>query len=285
MNLHDTRKIINRDDNFPVCFVKKNTTTVTIHHSSGFFSCCSMRLHEIIKYFNNNKFLPNVVDSSDQFGWYKLNPSRDITFDYFEHYNNSNNIEYIQNIDYDQDYQFSDYSILDYNNISPFIKKYFSPSLEVNNIIVYLEKKYNINYDNICVLFYRGNDKITETNLSSYDDYITYSKELINKNPETIFFIQSDETEFIAKLTSTFPNNSFYMKEEIRHMNKCRSSVDICMKNNIDKFSKCFLAITIIMSKCKYIFCGTGNCSIWIMLFRGNNKNVYQFLNNKWLCT
>jgi hypothetical protein len=50
-------------------------------------------------------------------------------------------------------------------------------------------------------------------------------------------------------------------------------------------FSKYYLAITIIMSKCKYVICGSGNCSIWIMLYRGNNKNVCQYLDGTWYDT
>ena len=55
------------------------------------------------------------------------------------------------------------------------------------------------------------------------------------------------------------------------------------MKNRllpfIENYAKATLAlaITIIMSKCKYIVCTTGNCSIWIMLYRGNVDNIFQF--------
>ena len=76
-----------------------------------------------------------------------------------------------------------------------------------------------------------------------------------------------------------FPNNSFYFKDEIRHMKKCNSTVDIKMSSQNYEFSKKYLAITIIMSKCNYIICGSGNCDIWIMLYRGNNNNVIQNLN------
>ena len=73
------------------------------------------------------------------------------------------------------------------------------------------------------------------------------------------------------------------MKEEIRHIKRCVNTVDRVMRTDIDKFSKFYLAITIIMSKCKYIICGTGNCSYWIMLYRGNAHNIIQFNNNQWL--
>jgi hypothetical protein len=62
-------------------------------------------------------------------------------------------------------------------------------------------------------------------------------------------------------------------------------SLDITMKEMNSEFSQYYLSITIIMSKCKYIICGSGNCSIWIMLYRENNKNVYQNNNGKWYCS
>lgn len=68
-------------------------------------------------------------------------------------------------------------------------------------------------------------------------------------------------------------------------MNKMCNTVDKVMKSNIHEYSMYYLAITIIMSKCKYIICGTGNCSIWIMLYRNNNKNTIQFIRGKWIKT
>jgi hypothetical protein len=146
-----------------------------------------------------------------------------------------------------------------------------------------IENEYNIDYNNVCVLFYRGNDKVTETKLSGYDEYIEYTKQILSKNPRTQFLIQSDETEFIEYFTSLYPNNSFYFKNYIRHMKKTNDTVDKVFKDDNYLYSKYYLAITIIMSKCKYIICGSGNCSIWIMLFRGNSDGIYQNLNDKWI--
>ena len=270
-------------------------------HNAGFFSCCSVKLTDIINYFNTNKKIPNNVDSSEQFQWYKINKTGDITFDYFEHYNNNNNnnnintdtdtdtdtkIIYKNNINFHYNHQFIDYSKLNYNDICPFIKKYFSPSNEINTIIKNMEEKYNItnnSINNICVLFYRGNDKNRETKICNYNEYIDKAEIILKTNPNIIFLIQSDETEFIDTFTKLYPTNSFYFKDEIRHMKKCDDTVDIVMKNQNYLYSKYYLAITIIMSKCNYIICGSGNCSIWIMFYRGNNHNVYQNLNNQWI--
>ena len=158
----------------------------------------------------------------------------------------------------------------------------FSQSNKIDEIINNIEKKYNLYYDNICVLFYRGNDKNRETIKCSYDEYLIYTNQLFQKNPKIIFLIQSDETEFIEFITNKFPNNSLYFNDEIRHMNKCDDTVDLKINSQNYEFSKKYLAITIIMSKCKYIICGSGNCDMWIMLYRGNNKNVIQNLNGTW---
>jgi hypothetical protein len=60
---------------------------------------------------------------------------RDITYDYFEHYDNIKDININYPINYSHDNQFIDYSKLDYNNIIPVVNKYFSPSKHINDII------------------------------------------------------------------------------------------------------------------------------------------------------
>lgn len=258
--------------------------SVIVLHNYGFFSNCSVMLHQIVECKNKNKSSILTVDSSKTFSWYKEKDDEDITLNYFEDYKNKKYIIFDQekSIDFEHEYQYIDYSKLDYTNINPFILKYFSPSDNIKKIVNHLEKKYNLYYDNICVLFYRGNDKARETNLCGYDEYIKYAEEIILKNPLIKFLIQSDETGFIERMIKIFPN-SFYFKDEIRHINKCNNTVDIVFKKDNAMFSKYYLAITIIMSKCKYIICGSGNCSLWIMLYRNNCYNVYQHLNDKFI--
>jgi hypothetical protein len=248
--------------------------SLIVSHNGGFFSCCSERLNHIFNYINTHKKLPLVVDSSKQFELYKQS-NEDITFDYFEHYDKiENNIFF--NIKYRTPHQFKSYSILDFKNTNPLIQKYFTPSDNIKEIINNFEKKYLLQYDNICVLFYRGNDKAKETKLSGYNEYIEYANSIIAKTPLIKFLVQSDETEFIELMLKIFPENSFYFNDEIRHINKSMRTVDKVFKEQNHIFSKYYLAITIIMSKCKYIICGSGNCSMWIMFYRNNCNNVYQ---------
>jgi len=154
-------------------------------HNAGFFSCCSVKLYELVDFINTNKKLPDIVNSEKQFAWYKTdeNINKDITYEYFDNYNDfSDNVIINYPINYHWwSSQFGNYLDLEYQNISFLVKKYFSPSKTIREIINNMENKYNLIYDNICVLFYRGNDKARETSLCSYDDYLNYANEIKNK--------------------------------------------------------------------------------------------------------
>jgi len=185
------------------------------------------------------------------------------------------------------DEQFINYKNINYRLQIPFIKKYFEPSDEIKNIIYNIEKNYinKYNYENICVLFYRGNDKNRETNICSYEDIILKAKEIMKLNPNIIFLLQSDELEFIKKLSIEF-SNSFYFDENLsKPINKdlLTNNVNILPKFERFEYGKKYIAITQVMSKCKYVVCTSGNCSIWIAYYRGNANNIFQYLNNEWV--
>lgn len=252
-------------------------------HNAGFFSCCSMKLENIVSYINSNKNLPEYVDSSKQFKFYKKqNNNNDITYHYFIHYDNLQDTAIINpnnHIHYTHTDQFIDYSKLDYDNIVPIVNRYFSPSNRINNIIHYMENKYNLVYNNICVLFYRGTDKKNEITLCPYDEYLQFTNMILNENPNTQFLIQSDEIAFIQFMKENFPNNSICFDDELGHFGGL-SHLNINNRDANYEFSNYFLALIIIMSKCKYIICGSGNCPMWIMFYRGHCKNVFQNLNS-----
>ena len=256
--------------------LKKNK--LIIAHNGGFFSCCTIMLDKILNWINNNKKVPFFIDTKGLFTWYKSkkNHNKDITSIYFR---KNRNVK-ITNYDIKFNGQFSDYKLINFKKINPIIKKYFSPSKEILNIIQFLEIKYNLEYQNICALFHRGNDKQRETNLCSYNDYYEKALTLTNNNQNVRFLIQSDETEFLEFMKNKLPN-SFYMKDEIRHIRKNDTTVDHINENENFKYSKYFLAIVIIMSKCKHIIFGSGSISNWIVFFRNNANNVQQYLSPK----
>ena len=150
----------------------------------GFFSCCSVRLYDIIKYINNFNIFPTDIDDSNTFTLYRIN-NVDNYFD--SNYNfNKNIVE--NNYKFNVCTQYWDYSNIDYSKICSIVKIYFSPSKHIIRIISYFEIKYNINYKNICVLFYRGNDKNRETKICGYDKYLDKALIIFNQNKNIQFF-------------------------------------------------------------------------------------------------
>ncbi len=254
---------------------------VEVAHNAGFFSCCNVRLQFIIEAFNKYKHIPYLVDSSKQFAWYKPHdtPNIDITDVFFKTL--KENIKYTKDIKYHHEYQYILYNELDFTSINPFIKKYFSISDEIIDIYKAIVTKYNIDYSNTCVLFFRGNDKVTEVDLPKYEDYIIQAHKIKDKNPNIRFLIQSDDSEFLKYMTNKLDNTVIFT-DEIRHIHNKAISVDKIDKSTNFEFIKKYLAITYIMSLCKYVVFGSGNCSFWIALYRGNANNIIQHCKGKW---
>jgi len=244
--------------------------TLIITHNAGFFSCYTIRLLSIVSYFNKHKKCPEYIDSSEQFKGYKIHKDQDSTHEYIKPMD-SLQIEYsnpIQLTDEVFESQFSNYKHINFKSIMPFIHKYFSPSHIIQKIVSELETKYALNYDNLAVFYYRGTDKSVETNRCEYSEYIAKAIEFKKQNPTVQFLITSDEYNMIQLFKSTFPD-TIIVEELLTHMN--RSFVH----------SQLFLATVLIMSKAKYITCTSGNVSLWIVLFRGHNNYITQYLSPK----
>jgi hypothetical protein len=259
--------------------------TLIIEHNAGFFSCCSIRLSHIINFFNNNKRLPNRVDSSNQFSFYKVHPhdtSSDLTKIFFEEFCDFN-FHYETEIKYHHNWQFNDFRTLDVLSIKPFIKKYFTPSKYIIQIAKNFEQEYDINFEKTIVVFYRGTDKAKETKIASYDVFIEKAKEILKNNPNYKFLLQTDETEFLDLFYKNFPN-SFHIKKIPQGNKNNQVCVDRIVQGS-DKFDLAcnFFATILLMAKCSNIITHSGNGSSWIHLYRGNSDNMYQFLDDKFL--
>ncbi len=262
--------------------VKDNELFIT--HNAGFFSCCSIAFFNIVSYFNTYKKLPINVNRNGQFSYYKIN-SYDNLIPLLFNESDTTELEFTNAVDIispDDSPQFSDYRNLNFSEIKFFIDKYFKPSDLVSKIINQFEEKYKLDYKNICSVFYRGNDKITETRLGSYDEYFEKCSEILKENPEINFLVQTDETEFLSEFKSRFSSTIYF--EELPHMTKRNSAMQYeLQREELPIFAVYFLAATICVSKCEHVVTHSGNCGLWAVLYRGNCKNLHQYLSDKWV--
>jgi len=154
----------------------------------------------------------------------------------------------------------------------------------LNNVDI-LVTKYNINYnDNICGVRYRGNDKVKETQKPPYEEIINKAKDLKNNNPNIKFVVQTDELEFLNSFLNEFPETIFF--DEVFPISATSySNVSFNLKNE-DKVNHLinFVSIIYIISKLEHLIITSGNCEIFITLFRNNTRNLQQYLNkNKYI--
>lgn len=255
-------------------------STLTVKHNAGFFSCTTIRLIEIMKYFNRNKALPDIVDSSEQFAFYKKDLSENIVPMFFKEGIN----EIIHRGDMAVTFEpgevsFGDYSKFVFEDIAPFIERYFSPSDIVQKMADDYLINYNIDLENTCAIFYRGNDKIKECVVTPYSDFINKAHEVVAANPDIRFLVQPDETEFLDAFTAAFPDRCFYFSET-PHMRKKNSAIFYELPpDKKTAHGQYFLAAVLTMAKCKHLITHSGNGGMWCVLYRGNFDNVHQFFN------
>jgi hypothetical protein len=236
-----------------------------------------------LTYYNKNKCLPKTIDISRSWSWYKP-PHRQqetIFYDFFKPADLS--LQYDHDVPFSNDDQYMNMKLLPHTSLAPFIQHFFTPTDAIRTLVKELETQYSIkDYANLCCLFYRGNDKIQETTLPSYDVFLRRAKEYKALHPSTQFLVQSDETEFLERMLQEFPD-SIVFYNHIRHIRKSNTSVDkLSMQDNY-VFSRYFLAIVLIMSKCKHIMCISGNISMWISFFRGHAEGMDQFKDTNWV--
>ncbi len=272
-----------------------------VRHDSGFFSCCNIKFLCILHYFNASKELPTYVDSSSQFNLYKpisLQDS-DITSHFFIT-DNTESIDYIKplinTLDTRED-QFSNYKLLHMNTTIPFIKKYFSPAQEIMDIKRMLISKYNINTANCIAVYYRGTDKHSETPLGDFSKF--YEKlESLNDGNKMQVLIQTDTFGFLDYIKSKYPKMIVVGENKVSDKSKCPKMIVIGENkvSNTDKGihkenSHCanyndikyLFATFLIMSECKHLIVSSGNCSLWMIYYRGCVENVYQCLDNSFI--
>jgi len=256
--------------------------TLKIEHNWGFFSCCSVVIHYLADLINTSHARSVILDTSTSFSWYKKNETDgDVMPEYFKPYDYTELIDG-DSLDFTHNHQYIDYTKLRFDQLNPLVEKYFTPNDSIMSIVSDIERRYGItDYNNICTIFYRGNDKCLEAKMCGYNEFLEKARLVESQCPGVRFLIQSDETEFLEKMSSEL-KNSFYLKDDIRHMNRAVDTVDRRYKESNNEYSKKYLAITLIMSKCKYVVCPSGNCSLWIALFRKNADNFYQWHNDEW---
>jgi len=252
-------------------------TGIKVRHNAGMCSCFTVRLISIIKYWNKFNKLP-MVDSSEQLYYYKDESGADLMPRYFGEYNERGDLP--QRIEINEDYmdiQWLPYRAFNFDSLNYLIKKYFMPTKEVKDLVEMFIDKYDLR-ENICTVFYRGNDKYLETKIASHQEFIDKAKEIKGVR----YLVQTDELEFLQAFREEFPNALFIV--ETTALSKFNGSVQFVLpKNERPAHGINFLAALIVHSRSQHLITHSGNCGLWSVLYRGHGRNIHQYCNGQWI--
>jgi hypothetical protein len=219
--------------------------------------------------------------------------NKDITFDFFESYENKIDVQKHINIKkfihFNENYQYKNYkTVFNIYIIGRLVEIYFTPSQKVFETRDFLQNKYNIDPFNCIGVYFRGTDKKSETRIASFDTFYNKIIEIKEKNLDTKtkkIFLQTDTAQFMDYLIQEKKMNKedFIIVEE--NATSYSSAGIHNEKTGEDNYKEIFylFATFLLLSKSKYFICSSGNCSLSMMFYRGHGENVYQFLNDKWL--
>jgi hypothetical protein len=280
----------------PCTDAKDTEDSVIVEGGSGFFSNCCIKLGAIIDFYNEKARLPKHVDSSQVLGWYKPLQGRgpDVTFEYFQHYDEREPDAESKpprpvHFDYGNT-QFTIFKSLDFRALGYFTDIYFSPSAQIRVLKQQLMSRYSIDPETTWVLFHRGNDKALEVTVPPRPAYVERLLQQTEDSEHRKVILQSDETEFLEESSIKLREKGWEVVvfwEEIRHMQADGGSTvdqrdDMVRQYPPNLYSKYFLAIMLLMSSCHGVITGTGNCPLWVALFRGHARGLHQWKDGAW---
>lgn len=267
-------------------------STIRVAHDAGFFSCCSVTLNRILSHAGANGGELPIVDARGTFGWYKPpgGEGRDGRELFFRRSVQrpgcrdvpSAPVRWVDWDEVDDDEQFCDMARYNFAALAPVLAAYFTPDAHIDAIQAALQSKYGIDCQRTCVLFYRGNDKARESVPCDYGEMVDRALAATADRPDTAFWLQSDETEFLSfafeRLTRPGRSPTVMDGGDIRHMSRRDGTVDHLDRASNFEYACKFLAIVRLMARCRQVVCTSGNVSSWVALFRGSARGMVQHL-------
>lgn len=247
-------------------------------HSAGFFSNCSVLLHELalvhphceyvdIRYsfteymdFDKNADNFNVYFKRHDLSLINATKNKNVDIGFFK-----------ENLKHH-----SSYSGINFEAAKFLLDSYFSPSDRVLSIIDKFIDKYSFNFENtICVCF-RGTDKSTEVAPATAQEYLDAVNAILKNYPDMRVWIQTDQYQFRSFMELNLPGRVFYIDE--MPVTDTQTVIHSLLKEGERiNFAVNLLAVTVLMSKCSKLITHTGNVAYWSILYRGSFNDVVQF--------
>jgi len=255
-----------------------NPRELVVLHNGGFFSCCTIRLREIIRHYNVCRLLP-VVDSTAQFKHYKTAEEQATGVDLTPHFfTPGEETRPFQHVDFSDDHredQYSNFDAIHHDEVGFFVRRYFSPSEEVMAEQAEIRRRYDIDPAATVVVLYRGNDKRREMAVPEYRQMLRHAAKVAAAHPGHRVLVQTDELEFCQAALEALPN-SFTIAETVKIPQQDSAVQYVLPPEQRRPQAITFLAVLHLISQCDQIVLNRGNVGLWACLYRGHTRGVRQ---------
>jgi hypothetical protein len=247
---------------------------LTVTHSQGFFSNCSVTLWALTKIYPSERFVgvnwpsqDNYRDS-DQAGENLFNL-------YFEPNTNADTrkLSHLPPVNHH-----GIYADMPFEHLNPYIQSYFAPSDIVRKKQNELIEKYKIDYEKTVGLVYRGTDKWTEVGTIPPRFYIMEAERLVAKHPDLRILVQTDQEQVRNQCASYFGEHAFYIDEMpvTSSLTGLHTMSQESRKISNFEFGVTLLAVFNLIANCRYVVSHTGNVGLWVYLYRGKAEGMCQ---------
>lgn len=220
--------------------------------------------------------IPDKISYAMGFKRFKSDPNRDIFPDFYQ-INPSIPVQLLKTVTLPDENR-KQFDLYDFEYYNQVINRFFNPSEVISNRMNTLLDKYKINPSETIAVLYRGTDKYTEVRLGSPQAYLQVVQQILQQTNAKRVLVQTDQTQVL---------NLF--KQELGDLVVCfeetpsttgQQAMNTVMENEGNDtmdWMQWFDAALRCVSKCAYVVNHTGNCGLWMNLYRGTTANVFQF--------
>jgi hypothetical protein len=248
--------------------------TLVVRHNAGFFSDCSIALLAITDFHSRFRRLPARVSFAETFRGFTDDSGRDPYLDYFEP---RPDIEIPAGAAVRmEEYPHFDFRREPFAELTPFVDRYFSPSAAVLAVADALADKYAIDCSRTLAICYRGTDKGRETGLGPYSEYVDKARSYLQRDPGLRIIVQTDQRQFLDYCAAHL--DAVFHIEELPLTRSDTVIHDLIAPQRRIEWAQTLLAVTTLLSCCRYVVNHSGNMGRWVCLYRRSARDTVQYL-------
>jgi len=220
--------------------------------------------------------VPDKISYAMGFKRFKADPERDIFPDFYK-IDPSVPVQLLKTVTLPDENK-KQFDLYDFEYYNPVVGRFFGPSDLVLERKLYLKNKYKIVPNETISVLYRGTDKYTEVRLGSPQAYLQAVQQLLQQTNAKKVLVQTDQTQVLDFFKQELGSMVVHFEETPTTSGK--EAMNTVMENEGNDtmdWMQWFDAALRVVSECAFVVNHTGNCGLWMNLYRGNTTNVFQF--------